>query len=299
MMGRLTYIDNAKAIGMMLIVASHVIPSGDMSQSVIYKTWDGILNSFYVPLFFLLSGVFEPTDVDDKKLLKRVIKLLKFCAVFYVFGVIMDGIVHNNWILTSFKSQTTIWFLFVLLWITIIVGLIKRLRWHNAIFLIFVSGGVMLAFKHMSLLYFGQACICLPFYLIGYYGKEYIKREKADLRILGGSFIIWLLLFVEFYCPQNLSINLIEQNFITFYIEAVMGSLFVIELCKLFSSCIFCYYGRNSIVPMMVQIPLIWIMMKFVKIESFPVHLVSSLILCVICGLCIPIFRNKYYDIFK
>lgn len=36
MMGRLTYIDNAKAIGMMLIVASHVIPSGDMSQSVIY-----------------------------------------------------------------------------------------------------------------------------------------------------------------------------------------------------------------------------------------------------------------------
>lgn len=141
MMGRLTYIDNAKAIGMMLIVASHVIPSGDLAQSVIYKAWDGILNSFYVPLFFLLSGVFEPTVVDDKKLLKRVIKLIKFCAVFYVFGVIMDGIVHNNWILTSFKSQTTIWFLIVLLWITIIVGLIKRLRWHNAIFLLFASGG--------------------------------------------------------------------------------------------------------------------------------------------------------------
>lgn len=62
---RLSHIDNTKAIGMMLIIASHIIPSEILASSVIYKTYDGILNSFYVPLFFMLSGIFEPINVDD------------------------------------------------------------------------------------------------------------------------------------------------------------------------------------------------------------------------------------------
>lgn len=35
---RLSHIDNAKAIGMMLIIASHIIPSEILAQSVIYTS---------------------------------------------------------------------------------------------------------------------------------------------------------------------------------------------------------------------------------------------------------------------
>ena len=98
------------------------------------------MNSFYVPLFFLLSGIFEPINVDDKKMLKRVCLLIKFCAFFYFYGVITDGLIRGNWSLFAFKAQTTIWFLIVLLWITLIVGMVKRLRWRNLFFLLITMG---------------------------------------------------------------------------------------------------------------------------------------------------------------
>lgn len=116
---RLAHIDNAKAIGMLLIIASHVMPTGNVANEAIYVTWSEVLSSFYVPLFFLLSGIFEPSNPDWKKLKSRVFKLLKYCLIFYLFGILADGLINNHWTLTGFKSQTTIWFLIVLVWITL------------------------------------------------------------------------------------------------------------------------------------------------------------------------------------
>lgn len=284
---------------MMLIIASHIIPSEPFVKSHGYEIWNSILNSFYVPLFFLLSGVFESTAVNDEKLYRRIVKLAKYICLFYAFGIVADGIVNGHWSLVSFKSQTTIWFLIVLLWITIIVGIVKRFKWHNYLYVCVVSGGVILSYKHMSLLYFGQACVCLPFYLSGFYCKGYLKKKNFDYRVFIVSFIIWLLLFLVFHRTQNLSINLIEQNILTFYLDAVAGSMVVIELCKLFNIKLLSFFGSNSIVPMMVQIPLIWSVMKFVEVSMVYMYLLVSIIVCILCGMCIPIFRNKYYDLFK
>lgn len=151
----------------------------------------------------------------------------------------------------------------------------------------------------MSLLYLGQACVCLPFYLLGFYCKEYLKKKNFDYRVFIVSFIIWLLLFLVFHRTQNLSINLIEQNILTFYLDAVAGSMVVIELCKLFNFKMLSFFGRNSIVPMMVQIPLIWSVMKFMEVSTAYMYLLVSIIVCIFCGMYIPIFRNKYYDLFK
>ncbi|WP_455767002.1 acyltransferase family protein [Phocaeicola plebeius] len=121
-MRRLTHIDNAKALGMVFIVASHIGITNNAINNI-YTLWCDILGSFYVPLFFILSGCFESQTYDITKLKKRIIKLIKYCVIFYTFGVIMDGIICNHWTLTHCTSQTTIWFLFVLIWITLIVGI--------------------------------------------------------------------------------------------------------------------------------------------------------------------------------
>ena len=78
---RLTHIDNAKAIGMMLIVASHVVPTKEVVDSVLFQTWNGLINSFYVPLFFILSGVFQSSSTDYKKLERRMLILIRYCAL--------------------------------------------------------------------------------------------------------------------------------------------------------------------------------------------------------------------------
>ena len=91
---RLIHIDNAKAIGMMLIIASHIIPSEPFVKSYGYEIWNSILNSFYVPLFFLLSGVFESTAVNDEKLYQRIVKLAKYICLFYVFGIVVVSFIQ-------------------------------------------------------------------------------------------------------------------------------------------------------------------------------------------------------------
>lgn len=296
---RLIHIDNAKAMGMMLIIASHIIPSEPVVKNIVYITWCNVLNSFYVPLFFLLSGIFEPSEVNDIKLQKRIVRLLRYCGIFYVFGIIADGLINAHWTLFSFRTQTTIWFLIVLLWITVIVGVVKRFKYHEWLYLFLAAGGAILSYKHISLFYVGQACVCLPFYLFGYYAKNFLKDVTFNQMALVLAFFIWLILFLAFYRTQNISLNLIGQNIIAFYLEAMAGSIVVIELCKLFDIKCISYYGRNSIVPMMIQLPLIWGILRSVDMANLESYLIVIFIVCIICGASIPLFRNQRYDIFK
>lgn len=79
---------------------------------------------------------------------------------------------------------------------------------------------------------------------------------------------------------------------------ALLGSLFVIEMCKLIRCELLAYYGRNSIVPMMVQFAFVWEISKFWQIGTIWDYIFCSVVVCVLCGLSIPLFRNVRYDIF-
>lgn len=296
---RLTHIDNAKAIGIALITASHIIPANNVSINNIYTLWGEILSSFYVPLFFILSGCFEPKNYDLTKLKKRLIKLAKYCFIFYIFGIITDGIIYNNWTLTHCTSKTLIWFLFVLIWITLIVGFLKNYKFNYIIYIALTLIGIILSYNHSSYFYLGQSCLCLPFYLFGYYSKNILRNEKFNWKIALCALFGWLILLILFYKPQNISLNLVNQNYITFYAEAILGSIFIIETCKLFHNKYFSYYGSNTIVPMMIQIPIIHLIDKYCEIKTIVLYYVAAIILNLLCYICIPIFRNKRYDIFK
>lgn len=160
-------------------------------------------------------------------------------------------------------------------------------------------GGVILLISHESIFYIGQACVCLPFYLTGYYAKDFLKNMAFSKMIFGVSVVVWLVTFFSFYQPQNVSLNLIEQNIIAFYIEAIAGSLAVVEICKLFDVKCISYYGRNSIVPMMVQFPIIWVLRYCVRIDELWIYYTIAFFACVLSGACIPVFRNKRYDLFR
>ena len=297
---RLYHIDNAKAIGMMLIVASHIMPLTFVTESQFYKTWCGILASFYVPLFFILSGVFEPSTSDFESVKRRMIKLIKYCVIFYVFGsftyLSMFGAI--SW--TGIRTQIgTVWFLFVLLWMTGIVGLLKHKKYSLLAFILLSMGGVILSYYNRSICQLGQALLCLPFYLFGYYAREYLKSPHFNYKIALSTLVGWIILYVCFYKEQNVSLNTVNQNYVAFYAEAILGSLSVIEICKLIQWKALAYYGRNTIVPMMVQMSLIFMMKRYLDISSMFVYFLAAAVICALSGLCIPVFRNRYYDLFK
>lgn len=189
---RIRHIDIAKAVGIMLIIASHVWTTNDLRESCVFKAWDAILNSFYVPLFFMLSGVFESSDTDWGKYFRRLVRLGRYLAIFAVFGFCSVGLIRKTWTLASCVHGTVIWFLIALFWITVIFGLIKHLR-HNWRYVVLLSGlGALTAYCNHSFFYIGQALLCLPFYAAGFYLKDFLKYGGFRLYVFGIGFAVWL-----------------------------------------------------------------------------------------------------------
>lgn len=296
---RILHIDNAKAFGIMLIIVSHISVSKEFGQTAFYQLWDNILNSFYVPMFFILSGIFESNKPGWKKFSMRLLKLFKYIAIFWVFGIISAGVIKGDWSLGHATTKTVIWFLFTLAWITIIMGCIKNIKYNYLLVMIFAIAGCWLSHHEKSILYLGQSMLCLPFYAFGYYFKDFLKSKNFHWQRATFFFAGWLILFLLFYSEQNISLNYVTQNYLSFYAIAILGSLFLIEFCKLVDCKLIAYYGKNSIVPMLVQFSFVWLILKFWKISTILEYFLAALLICVLCGLMIPVFRNSRYDLFK
>lgn len=297
---RIRHIDIAKAIGMMLIITSHVWTTPELSESYAFKEWDAVLNSFYVPLFFLLSGVFEPSSNDWMKYWRRLAKLGKFLVIFALFGFLSTGVVRGQWTLGACLTGTAIWFLIVLMLITAMFGVIKLCKYSLLACCILGCVGYLLAINGHSYFYLGQSLLCIPFYAVGYKYKGFFKRADFNLKLFAASTIVWIVCMFCFYrAPQNISLNMVTQSLPSFYLSAFCGSIVVIELCKLSSNKLIAYYGRNSIVPMMVQMAFIWIAADIILADNMLVYFLEAIVVSVVCGACIPLARNKYYDIFK
>lgn len=80
----------------------------------------------------------------------------------------------------------------------------------------YVWGGIYASYNSHSYMYLGQACLCLPFYLVGYYAKDFLKNTEFRWQTLVLSFSCWIAFFVVFYNGQNVSINMVGQNYPAF-----------------------------------------------------------------------------------
>lgn len=287
---------------MVLIICSHVTVTEPFMHSPSFEAWCAIINSFYVPLFFLLSGIFESSHFNWTSYKLRMYKITRYVAIFAIFGFLSAGLIMHNWSLAFCLrgAGTTIWFMFTLFWITAIFGLLKKFKFNILIVIFLSSLGYYLARTGHSYYYLGQAFLCLPFYAVGFYFKDFFKDTKFNFNILLISFLAWIVIMTYFYkSPQNVSLNIVTQYYISFYIGAIAGSVIIIELCKLFKISRLAWYGRNSIVPMLVQFDFIWFLAKLKYADNMLLYFLFGLIVCLLSGACIPIFRNKWYDVLK
>lgn len=138
---RVEWVDCAKGIGMVLIVAGHVL-RGLVSADIVphdktAELMDSVLYSFHVPLFFLLSGLFFLKPQGAIVFIRK-----KAMVIIYPFiiWVIIQGVIeycassatnaHAD-VLTIIQGlvvpRSQFWFLPVLLWMNILTVSISRL----------------------------------------------------------------------------------------------------------------------------------------------------------------------------
>lgn len=302
---RIMHIDIAKGIGILLILASHVVLNIDAASPLeanIYKHWTQALSSFYVPVFFILSGLFESDKIDWKIYVKRLVRCAKYIVVFVLWGICAHVIINQNIdVLKGALTYTPIWFLFVLFQITSIFGLIRRAPLQYQYFIVLLGGviGTWLALGRHSYFYVGQTMLCLPFYAIGFWGKHWFKQSVFHPKVAFYSFVVWVVLTFSHDGDQNIAVNWINKDMVSFYINAIAGSICLMEVCKCIKNRLLLYMGSNSLIIMMVHFMFIhWnYQVLHIDISSLWVWAFFVLIWTFLSVAFIPLFRNKYYQV--
>lgn len=264
---RLEYIDLAKGIGIIFIIAYHLR---------ILPTYLPHLSGACVPLFFILSGLFF-NESDKFKLFvtKKVNTILIPFLFFYIVSYIAFYIVES-WSPGLIKTQAKgilelftqedyfngpIWFLLSLFWDFIILWIVFNVVQSNFLRFICVSAitfiGLMLSRYNVFLpLKLAPAFSCSMFLYFGTVFKRCgalnIVSKKLSLEFAIGFFSIAVGLNY-FFAPVYLELynNTIVGNAIVNYLIVISFTLGVIYVCKTIGHLpLFSYFGKYSIIPL-------------------------------------------------
>lgn len=280
---RLSYLDMAKGIGIILVVAGH---SGLISDNAL--TW---LASFHMPLFFIVSGMLLRHKKEEEKeyrlsMSKKARGILLpylYFSVIYIVINIFYIIRHPDlftWdIVTKAVVETVslygisvLWFLPALFMGEAVFLLLRKKTSHAAtVLLCIAAGGAAVYLKGvynvlfptdagMAFLWLGcliqallRVGVALLFLGIGYY--VYCLMQKQDVSRTASA-IAAVVLFalnaaLAFYNGRVDLHFMVFNNAIVYFIAACAGSMAVILLCKALPEWRgLTFLGENSLIVM-------------------------------------------------
>ena len=305
---RLTYIDITKGIGIIFVVWFYM-PS--INKLPNFTLWGGYITTFYMPLFFIMSGLFfKPTN-----LLVKVRRLMIPYCFFYVlaFGLYVLKMYFKHQTIDLFNffvpflggtnnyQNTPVWFLLALTEIIVLSYIISS--WFNkyqGVLLGIVLGftGYLLGKHDFHLPYYlDVALLNMPFFLVAYYYRSVILKY---VNMVNG--ILFLIFSVGIYLISpgftNVSQNYIPMGAVSFYLISFTSSLGLICVLKSINgSCgtILSFFGKNSLVIMCTHIMLMSLA-SFCEVHIDNIYIVNIAGLCAILFIEIPIcfIINKY-----
>jgi len=313
-MNRYEHIDIAKGIGIILVVLKH-LPS--ISETSGYSLWGGFVGTFFMPLFFMLSGMFY-RPANKTKLFSRLYSLLIPYLCFYLFGSIMtfgkqffSGAIDYSVFYAPFIGKTygfpngPIWFLISLSEIYCIEYLLcrflhnRKTRFVFALLLGFI-GSILCRVDFFTNYYFVvTSLICLPFFEIGNYLSNYLKSTSHCWH-----FALWAILSVGIFSIQPFGCNVAQcyfpMNFVLFYAFSIFASFLIIKVSiyltkNRYIMKAWSFYGRNTLIilctfQLIIDIfsrPLTWVPIN-VNIQS-----ILFLLLVLVIEIPICLFINK------
>ena len=126
---RISYIDNTRAILIALVVLGHILNYANPKYDIVpYVLVQQFLDSFHMPAFFLIAGLFSKKTVEDR----RIDKVAPYILI-YIFIKIVNWIVQMiiygkytsiNW----FVESGVAWFALAMFFMYIITFYTKRFK---------------------------------------------------------------------------------------------------------------------------------------------------------------------------
>ncbi len=294
---RLEWVDLAKGICMLLVVAGHLFwASGDMVLPQ-YEWLDNCMTTFRMPLYFVLCGIFFKTYHSFGEFLRR--KTNNLLVPFIVFFAIACAV----------GVSSGFWFLGCLFEINILgYGVMAvlhrwmpaRLRQYSArgwflipAFLVFsLCCGWVGQYCHMEqwidvhpvlsgqLRYAGTSVVALPFFLLGYLLRTRTHLFLPSVSASGLSILVALSCMVvpfalgwAYEWPISLFVyNQYEIPMPIVYLCGMFGTMGILLLARWAKRIpVVSYIGRYSIIVLLTQTYLIYVA-NFVERRLFGMH---------------------------
>ena len=246
---RIYFLDVLKIIGTFIVIYGHLYSQDSATRLYIW--------AFHMPLFFLISGIFHK-DCGKICFIKHFRKLfipgVCFAFLFVILNFFVNCIRFNTYYAASSllkncistfwgliyggrMPNTVCWFLFALFWCKILSDIYMLLGRKYRIIFILVC--VLLAIFKPTPHYFfiKEALMSIPFYIIGFEFKDYIKSLSFKWLYIPVAFALAFLCYSLTNINGNVSIRGISfgalpygVNIICFYINAIIGIIALLAI---------------------------------------------------------------------
>lgn len=182
---RCYYLDLAKVITAFLVIFGHLYSEDSLVRLHLY--------AFHLPLFLIISGVFHKYSgkIDLKRYAQRI---LWPTAIFLVLQLVANVLIHGQSLGTELRNifvdiprgaiHGPIWFLFALFWCKVFLDI--YLKFKNKVFPILIWAGLLFIpiyiLKGFLPLGMSQGMMSFPFYLAGFYCRDYLKSRPQSFK---------------------------------------------------------------------------------------------------------------------
>ncbi|MGM0603842.1 MAG: acyltransferase family protein [Bacillota bacterium] len=197
---RLFFYDNAKFILIFLVLVGHFIEFL-LPEHRLARTLYIFIYTFHMPAFIFISGFF--TNIKQKfniYLYKNIKRLLVPYIIFQLFYKVFYSIIYYQpFELEINRPFWILWFLLSLFFWRLGLYLISRLNFSKRfVFIFFVTAALTLGFfNEFSRLYSASRTVVFyPFFLLGYYFKQYSSKNKVIDIAKKSSYKLGILIFV-------------------------------------------------------------------------------------------------------
>lgn len=283
---RIEAIDIAKGICILMILLQHAHTYYEETNILLHYSV-----SFQVPLFFLLSGCFfSPKSCFRTFFVGKVNQLIIPFAFFYlIFSVLIPNFLNVigygglrqtdqlgvnslfNFIYGNTKvySNNPVWFLLALFEVTLFFYCIRWIAHRtnfDVLFTILLSllcGFLGVTFGNYNInvpMYIDNALTACPYFCVGYFLNYYKlisgKYSKTTLIILVP--LCFLAVFIFSTGIDFLGNTFSYDNIIQSYFTGLLGSLAILMISYVIgTSKILSYYGKNTLVILCMQMPVL------------------------------------------
>lgn len=259
---RIVYIDFMKGLCILLIVSYHIQADAFGAHT------NEMLQSFRIPMYFFLSGLFFKTyngffDFSRKKINNLIVPLIFFflLSVCYVF---IELFLKNGFSINETLSQmpripieynVPLWFLIALFEVNIIYYVLQKFLSHafviiSAVFLSII--GYFLSSKGVVhlMLFFDIALVALPYFILGTELRKMGLHERGPHVSFRLLMVVVVFVILYFFAETINLYDRVYPEYIKLYLLPCISILALMFICQYIKSPVpvISYCGRYSII---------------------------------------------------